>query len=186
MDNKRRSFLSRGWFQIAVLVLGIALAVEFARTSSLNELVSYGLGWQIFAIFIIGAMYSSVLTAAPATVGLVRLAETGLPLWLIVVVGGIGAMLSDLILFGLIKVHFIDALTQKFKKNPHGIYVTLTKIKPFRFLVAMLGAIIIATPIPDEIGLAMMGLGDADWRLVAAIGFIFNMAGIMAVVSLAR
>jgi hypothetical protein len=133
---------------------------------------------ELLAIFFAGFMYSSVLTVAPATIAIVKLAEAGVPLPLLAVVGGAGAMLADLTLFRLLKVSFVDHLLAGLQRAPHGYLAMLFQIKLFRYVLVLIGAIIIATPIPDEVGLALMGMGTAPWFAVAIIGFVFNSLGI--------
>jgi hypothetical protein len=186
VNSSETSLVHRGWFQLLLLGVSIAIAIELTRIPFVFDMQSMGLFAQVFIVFAIGVMYSSVLTVAPATIGLIRLAESGTPILFIALIGGVGAMLGDLTLFKIIKIDFVNRMTDWLKRQSNGTYKELLASRFFRFLLTTLGVIIIATPIPDEIGLALMGLGESNVKFVAVFGFIFNALGILAIVTLAR
>jgi hypothetical protein len=177
--------MQRGWFQLLLLVGSVVSAIVLMRVPFVFEIQNMGVFRELLLVFAIGVMYSSVFTVAPATIGLVRLAEGGTPLLLIAVVGGAGAMLGDLTLFKIIKIDFIDRIVGWLKRRHESTYRELFASPFFRFLFIVLGAIIIATPIPDEIGLALMGIGDSKLKFVAVISFVFNTLGILAIATIA-
>ena len=45
-----------------------------------------------------------------------------------------------------------------------------------------LGAIIIASPLPDELGLVMLGDSKLKYREIAIISYVLNTAGILLIV----
>ena len=45
----------------------------------------------------------------------------------------------------------------------------------------MLGALIIASPLPDELGLAMMGVARIKLRVLIPISLVLNFAGIVLI-----
>ncbi len=184
-QESKTDFVHRGWFQLLLLVGSIVLAVVLMRIPFVFEIQNMGVFREMLIVFAIGVMYSSVFTVAPATIGLVRLAEGGTPLLFIAVIGGAGAMLGDITLFKIIKIDFIDRIVGWLKRRHESTYRELFASSFFRLLFIVLGAIIIATPIPDEIGLALMGIGDSKLKFVAAISFVFNTLGILAIVTIA-
>lgn len=186
-DQKNASQILRSHaLHIPLIIIGIVAAVALGQSTIVAEVAHSGLVGMFVAVLIFGAMYSSILTVAPATVGLVELAHAGVPIPLLALVGGFGATLSDISLFQIIKFGFIDELIAYFQRHSQGAFNRLFKIKLFKFLLVVIGALSIATPIPDEIGLAMMGIGRAKIRTVALVGFVFNTLGIMTIGLLAR
>ncbi len=171
---------------LPLIILSIVVAVALGNSSIVAQAAVSSSAGMIIATLLFGAMYSSVLTVTPATVGLVALAHAGVPVALLAVVGGFGATLSDISLFQIIKFGFIDELITYFQRHSQGAFSRLFRIKLFKLLLVVIGALTIATPIPDEIGLAMMGIGKAKIRTVALIGFVFNTLGIMVIGLLAR
>jgi len=56
----------------------------------------------------------------------------------------------------------------------------------FTWLIPIAGAFIIASPLPDEIGISLMGLSKVkNWHFIL-ITFLLNAIGIFLVVTLAR
>lgn len=186
MHRDRDSFLRSHSFQIALLFLGVAIAVALGRSDLVQSIANSGTTGMVAATFIFGAMYSSMLTVAPATVGLFELAAAGVPIWMLALIGGFGATLTDITLFQIIKLGFIDEVIAHLKRHAEGSLSHLFQIPLVKTLVVIVGAVSIATPIPDEIGLAMMGIGQARWSLVAAMGFVFNTLGIACIGLIAR
>lgn len=180
--------INNGWFQLFLAITGVAVAVLLLRSPAFAAVPEYGVFGQVVAVFIVGLLYSSILTVAPATIGLIKLAEAGVPLPIIACVGGAGAMIGDITLFKLMKVGFIDAIIERIHATHHEGTVAgaVVRLKAFRYGLILLGGLVIATPLPDEIGLALMGFGKAQYRVVAAIGFICNVLGIAAIVALTQ
>ena len=56
----------------------------------------------------------------------------------------------------------------------------------FRFMTPLLGVLIIASPLPDEIGLALLGFSRAKTFQILPIAFIMNFIGIYAIAVIAH
>jgi len=181
-----QNLFSRVSLHIPLLILGIVVAVAIGESKVMNQLAAYGPVGYVLTSFVLGAMYSSLFTVAPATVGFVHLATAGVPVSVMGICGGIGAMLGDLSMFQVIKFGLTDNLVRIFQAHSRGLYEKLFRIRFFKILLVIVGIVIVATPIPDEMGLAIMGLGKARWRTVAIIGFVFNALGIAGIGLLAR
>lgn len=186
MKEQEQYNWSRLLVHVPLILLGVVVAVAIARSGVAQQLAGYGMPGLILGALVCGALYSSIFTVAPATIGFVEFAQTGSPIWIIALCGGVGAMLGDMTLFQVIKIGFIDDLIAHFQRRSQGRYERLFKIRFFKLLLVVIGAIIVATPIPDEIGLAMMGLGRARWKTVMVVSFIFNTLGIASIAFLSR
>jgi len=104
-------------------------------------------------------------------------------IFLTAIVGGAGALLSDLLIFRIIKVSFMDEFKQLSKSPPFKVISNLIekdlskKIKIY-LLYAMAG-IIIASPLPDEVGVSLLaGLTTIRIEKLAIISFLMNTLGI--------
>ena len=127
--------------------------------------------------FLSGVFFTSIFTAAPATVMLYEIAQgwSALPVALI---GALGAVVGDLLIFRFIRDRLTSGLNRKWIKILH--------LSKARFLAAILGGIVIASPLPDELGLALMGLSNVRQRWIIPMSFVFNFLGILAIGLLAR
>jgi len=59
-------------------------------------------------------------------------------------------------------------------------------LRLFRWSMVLFGALVIASPLPDEIGLAMMGLSKVKTLLFIPISFSLNAFGILIIGLIAR
>jgi len=135
--------------------------------------------------FITGGFFVSTFTVAPAAVVLFRLADTFNP-YLIAIFAGAGAVIGDYIIFRFLRDGVFRELRALFHKMG-GSYVTRLLYTPYLFwLMPFIGAIIIASPLPDEVGIGMMGFSKIrTWQFVL-LSFSLNSLGIFVIIALAR
>jgi membrane protein DedA with SNARE-associated domain len=176
--TERQQFIRDGIiFGISVIVAILMLQtriVEYILTDSqfFNDLSS----------FIAGIFFTSIFTSAPATVALAEIAKTN-SIFVVAFFGGLGSLLGDLFLFKFIRHHVtrdikyilsLIKLEERWLQRAHHLH----ELKIFKFLLTFLGAIIIASPLPDELGLMIWGLSHTKTRTVVILSFILNFIGI--------
>jgi|SRR3989344_7342987 len=170
---------------LVIVGASIAFAIFIASAGAAHNLaLSFGeLKW--LGIFIAGIFFTSVFTAAPAAVVLGQFAESThfLPLALL---GGLGAMVGDYIIFYFIKNRISDDISYLLSLSRHKRFPHIFRTRLFRLSLPFLGAVIIASPLPDEIGIAMLGFSKVGDRFFLAISFIMNGLGILAIGWIAR
>jgi len=119
-----------------------------------NLLVSLG----YLGTFLGGIFYAYGFTAAPATAVLLLLAKEQ-NIILAVLIGGIGAVLSDLIIFLFIRYSFMDEI-EKLEKEKVVKYIEKEERIIFghyyRYIFPALAGFLIASPLPSEIGVTML------------------------------
>lgn len=101
-------------------------------------------------------------------------------------IGGIGAVVSDLTIFKLIKFSFMDEFEQLKKEKSfiklNNIFRLKISEKIKLYLMFLFAGLIIASPLPDEVGVTMLaGLSKIDVYKLAILGFIFNSIGIYVI-----
>lgn len=178
MDKRTRNIL----IKTAVFIFSISLAWFLVKSGYLHSLISSILPYQFIAEFIAGMLYTSFLTSPISVAMLLVLAGEGNPI-MITFLGGLGAACGDLLL--------VRVFRDNYKKEVDGVSreLQLQKIDNFlkkfnlEFLIPLLGAIIIASPFPDEIGLLMLGISKLEYRQIALVSFILNSAGILLIVT---
>lgn len=141
--------------------------------------------WGYASAFATGIFFVSVFTVVPASVVLVGLAENLDPM-MIACFGGAGAMLGDLIIFRFLK----DGVYEEIKHLVGKAAVTRTaavfQSRSFAFITPLVGALIIASPLPDEIGIGLMGLSNITPLQFIAISFVLNSVGILAITAVVQ
>ena len=98
-------------------------------------------------------------------------------------------MVGDLVIFSLIKFSFLDEfnklkrekIIEKIKKFTFNHTPTLVK----HYILYLFAGIVIASPLPDEVGVSMLaGLTTINPKKLALISFIFNSIGIFIILVL--
>jgi hypothetical protein len=135
--------------------------------------------------FLAGIFFVSTFTVAPAGLVLYRLAENLHPIE-VALLAGLGAMVGDYIIFRFMKDRVFEELAPLFRQL-HTPYVrTLFRSPYFAWLLPLIGALVIASPVPDEVGVSMLGLSKIrPWQFFA-VTFALNALGIFFVVTAAN
>lgn len=170
-------------FLLLLLVYIVTVALfynEKIQLSFHDFLLSFG----YFGIFLGGIFYSYGFTAAPATAILLTLAKQYNFIYA-GIVGGIGALISDIIIFLFIRYSFIDEI-KKLKKEKIVIFIS-KKIKKLlgsfhRYLLPMTAAFLIASPLPTEVGVALLAtMKGITVRKFLLIAYLLHTLGIFII-----
>jgi hypothetical protein len=169
----------------AIIFLSIIIAVLLVKTGVLGDLLATAGGFKFFGSFIAGIFFTSIFTTAPATVTLGEIARVE-PLWPTVFLGGAGAALGDLLIFGFVKDSLSRNLSALINHFPSRRLRHVFRLKFFRWFIAFLGALVVASPLPDELGLAMMGLSKMKNSVFIPLSFLIDSFGVLIVCLIAR
>ena len=168
---------------LSILSLSILFAIFLSRYEPFHEfLLNFGdLGYV--GAFLAGIMFVSTFTVATGAVILLVLSESLSPIE-IGIVAGLGAVVGDLTIFRFIRDDLVKEVTDiynHFDKDHHIRRVLHTKY--FSWTMPVLGAFIIASPFPDEIGVSLMGISKMKTYQFILVSFILNALGIFLIVS---
>ncbi|MBU2103956.1 hypothetical protein KKD81_02755 [Patescibacteria group bacterium] len=166
---------------LASIALFIVLADTPVAHAMIQQIGSYG----YLGSFIAGIFFVSTFTVAPSGAVLFHLAEQYNPV-LIALTAGAGGVLGDLLIFRFARGDaFVELapITDRIKKHP---IFSLFKSPGFGWFTPVLGALIIASPLPDEAGIALMGLSKIrEWQFML-LTYVLNSTGILIIVLLAQ
>lgn len=165
---------------LAIIALSVFLAITIIKTETLTEILTATQEIKFLGAFIAGIFFTSIFTTAPATVVLAELAQTN-SIFLIALIGGLGALLGDLIIFRFVKDHLSGDFAYLIKQSKSKRLAHLFRLRLFRWLLAFLGALVIASPLPDELGLMMMGMSKIKTAWFIPLSFVLNSLGILAI-----
>ena len=170
---------------LAILAVSIAAAVLLARLGVFETILGATQGTALLGSFVAGLFFTSVLTVAPATVALVALGGALNPVT-IAAIGALGSVIGDLVLFYFVRDRISEDVAALF---PHRRLKRLSRalhLGAFHFLTPVIGFLIIASPFPDELGIAMMGFEKIRTRAFMLLSYTANFLGILIVASLGR
>ncbi|MBI4452492.1 hypothetical protein HY637_03620 [Candidatus Woesearchaeota archaeon] len=142
-----------------------------------NFVISIG----YLGMFIAGAMFAYGFTAAPATAMMLIMAKE-LNIVTAGLIGGLGALAGDLIIFSFIRLSFADEIKKLshekiFKKFNGNIPIHIKK-----YVIPVFAGFIIASPLPDEIGVTLLAAyKHVSVEFFMLISYVLNTIGIFFV-----
>lgn len=177
----------RDLFQdLAIIFFSIVIALFLVKSNVLIDVLESSQKLKWFGSFLAGMFFTSILTTVPATVTLGEIAQNN-SLWLTALFGGLGAVVGDLIIFRFVRDRVGEHLqgllghqtvSQRFK--------ALFRFKTMRWLTFLAGGLIIASPLPDELGIGLLGFSKTKTALFLPLSFACNFIGILIVGLAAR
>lgn len=165
---------------IGLILLSIVVSFIMIKINLLGGLLTATHEIKYLSSFIAGLFFTSIFTTAPAIVALGEMAQSNSVI-VVAIFGALGALIGDLMIFRFVKCDLMGDISYLLKKTHFKRIASIPRLHLFRWVVMFLGAAIIASPLPDELGIAMMGLcGTRTW-IFSSLSLTFNFAGIMAV-----
>jgi hypothetical protein len=165
---------------ILFILIGVIIAFLLSESGVFDEMLSF-LGSSPVIIFLTGIFFTSVFTIAPASVAFAHIAQAT-PVPVVALWGALGALCGDLILFFFIRDKFAVDLERAFKPSLVKHILHSFHFGFIKWISPIIGALIIASPLPDELGLTLMGLSKTRLIVLIPISFVMNMVGIYALV----
>ena len=134
--------------------------------------------------FLAGVFYAFGLTAAPATALIIVIGQRHDILLTALVVGG-GAVVGDLTIFRFIRYSFNDEIEKFREERVMRVLRSRLSRRVTHYLLPMLAFLIIASPLPDEIGVSLLAsLKDISEKKFIFLSFILNTLGIIGILAL--
>ncbi len=176
----------RHLIQDAILLsISIAFAVFISKTGLVVDfLVVFG-DSQTIGVIVAGMLFTSLFTTPPAIARLSVLALR-VPLAQLALLGGLGAMMGDYVLFRFVRDRISEDFRYLLSKPRRGRFAHIFKGHLFKFFVPFIGALIIASPLPDELGVTIMGLSKVRSRYFFVLSLVANIFGVFVIGWIAR
>jgi len=170
---------------LVLVVFSVLIAIILAKTGALQDLITSTQEVRFIGSFIAGIFFVSVFTAAPATVVLGEIAQSNSVIT-VAILGGLGALIGDLIIFRFVKDRVSEHFNYLIKISRSERFFSIFKLKLFRWVIPFVGALIIASPLPDEIGVTMLGLSKMKNSYFILLSFALNSAGVLIIGLIAK
>jgi len=162
---------------LIILALSIAFAIWLHGSTAFEHILVASRESKFLASLVGGLFFTSIFTTAPAIVILVDVAHYSSPIY-VALIGGVGALIGDLIMFKFLRDRLAKDFYALFHIDMNQRYFRLPR---FRWLIFILAGIVIASPFPDELGLAMLGFSNTSTKLVIPLSLVFNSLGIFVI-----
>src|SRR3989344_2028688 len=171
---------------IAIIVLSVLVAVLLVRMDVLASLLISTAEMRVLGAFIAGMFFTSIFTTAPAIAALAEISFLQ-GMFATALFGAMGSVVGDLIIFRFIRDRFSEHVSEIVThQNVWRRFHLLFKRRFFRWITFFVGGFILASPLPDELGIAVLGFSKMRVKYFAILSFIFNFFGILAIGLVAR
>jgi len=166
-------------FLLLFITFLIAYLLFYERTHPQfhDFVISLGYG----GTFIAGALFAYGFTAAPATAILLILAKEQ-NILLAGFIGGFGALIGDLIIFNFIRHSFADEIKKLSREKVVKYINHKTPSLLRKYLLPVTAGLIIASPLPDEIGVSLIAASrNISMKIFSIVSYMLNTAGIFII-----
>lgn len=136
----------------------------------------------LFGAFLGGMMYVSTFTFSAGVLTLLVLAPS-YNIFLITAVASAGALTSDLLIFKFVSDDLDSEIRDIWNRLGGRHVMRVLHIKIFSWLLPLIGALIVASPFPDELGISLMGLSKMRASRFIPLVFFLNSIGIFLIIA---
>lgn len=164
---------------LGIIALSILVAILLANSSALEIFLSSIGEKRLIGSFFAGFLFTSVFSAAPAAVLLGELAQAN-SVWLVALTGALGAVAGDYIIFRFVRDRLTLDMLSLLQQRKRRLKKIL-RLPSARWVLAIVGFLVVASPLPDELGIALLGFAKTKHRIFFLISFIANFLGILAI-----
>ena len=175
-------FINYKYKGLTLVFISILLTIILSGNDFLNQTILDVSTIPIIGSFIAGILYVSASTAPFGVFLLLGLSKT-LSAVEVAIIAGLGGAVADFVLFRFFKGDLIGEITPIYNKLGGRHLTRLMYHKYFRWSLPIIGAIIIASPFPDELGISLMGLTKIKNYQFIVLSFILDAVGVFLLVS---
>lgn len=175
--------------KLLTLLASIAAAYILFRADFFKEFALVFNSPGYISIFLAGFLFAYGFTA-PFAVGFFISLAPQLNIFAAALLAGAGALIADLIIFQFIRTSFQDEfdklkLTQLFQKVA-ALFDNHLSDKLKKYLLWSIAGFLIASPLPDEFGVSLIGgFTNLDKKVFSVISYLLNTIGILVILALA-
>ena len=171
---------------IIIVVFSVILAIYIQRLAGVDSLLSFftNIYYVIPAAFLTGVLFSFTFTVAIATSVFIILGDTSINPFLIAIVGGLGAVFGNSLTYKFFKNDIIKDLKALEPKYAKEITRRIFKSKLFIWILPYVAALLLASPLPDEIGIFLLAGSRLRYANFFLLSFFSQTTGILVIVLL--
>lgn len=171
-------------FDAAAIVASIFFAMWLTSSGILGRTLVYVGDLRFVESFIAGILFTSAFTTAPAIVILGNIAQHSSPTS-VALVGAMGAVFGDLLLFSFIRDRVSEDLFSLLGENGAQRVRKIFERRLFHWFSPLVAGFIIASPLPDEMAVLLLGFANTRTPIFVLYSFVANFIGIFLVCWLA-
>lgn len=170
---------------LTAVLISIFIAIFLGTSETFKSWLLHLGSLEYIGALIAGSFFVSSFTAAISIVVIATMTENINPMAL-ALIGGVGAAIGDYMIFKLVRSHLQDELAMLFGKDGTSYVKHVLRSKYISWTLPIIGAFIIASPLPDELGVSLLGISKMSEAKFILISYISNAVGILMIASVAK
>jgi len=170
---------------LTLFLISIIFSILLSRYEPLNTFLLNLGNWGYIGAFFAGILFVSTFTVATSAVILLILAERLSPIE-IGIIAGLGGVVGDFTIFRFVKDGLLSEITPIYNSWGGRHLTTMLRKKYLSWTLPVIGALIIASPFPDEIGVSLMGITKIKTYQFILLSFVLDIVGVFLFVVSAR
>lgn len=175
--------------KLLAMILCIIFSYILFRTHFFIEFAKLLNSHGYLSIFLAGLLFSYGFTA-PFAVGFFVSLAPQINIFLAAPLAGVGAMLSDFLIFDFIRMSFQDEFD---KLKLHWLFQKIKQLsdnhltdKVKKYILWTFAGFLIASPLPDEFGVSLIsGFTSINKKIFSLISYTLNTTGILIILAIA-
>ncbi len=172
---------------LVLVIIGIIASIWLIYNPEILISLTVKEEFGYLSAFILGLIYPTGVTTAASIVGFYIIGNTLNP-YLLAIVGSIGAIITDFLIFHFIRhklLDYFDKFANKFSKISINIWrYKVNNHKYLKHLVPLFAGFLIASPIPTEIAIGIFAAIKFKMKWFLLYAFLFHALSIFVIVQL--
>lgn len=167
---------------LTLFFVGLVVAFSLSRFEVFHNFLLNLNSLGYLGAFLAGVLFVSTFTVATGAVILLVLAEK-LSAIEIGLIAGAGGVIGDLLIFRFVKDNLEEEIKPLYESLGGNHLTKILHTKYFKWTFPVFGALVIASPLPDELGVSLLGLSKLKTYQFIFLSFLLNALGIFLVIS---
>ncbi|OGL52199.1 hypothetical protein A3K55_00020 [Candidatus Shapirobacteria bacterium RBG_13_44_7] len=169
---------------LSFFLLALIATALFSRTPLFSQLIFFLKDFGYLSAFFAGMLFTTTFGVAASGLILSNLIQD-FPLIGVLFFGALGALVADILVFLFVRNQAHLHVTPAYKHYSHrSHFYKILHTHYFSWTLPVIGTLIMASPLPDELGVSLLGLSDIALSKFIVISFISHSIGIFSLVSL--
>lgn len=180
---KKSSHHRRRHHNLLLLITGVIAAIILANSPFFSQVISSldSVPWLV--AFIGGMLFASTFTLATGGLILIKLSAVYSPIFLIIL-GGIGAVTCDSIIFHLFRHKVSSHISPIYQELIHKSHLhRILHTHYFAWTLPVVGAFIMASPLPDELAISLLGISRTSFTKFFWMAFFSHLLGMSTLIA---
>ena len=163
--------------------IGLIVTVWLAQGNGLETALS-GLGMYRFVVIAAaGILFVTPFTAPIGGLMLSILAKQT-PIWQVIALSGASAVAADMTILHALNTELLEEIEDIFNEFHGRKLIHIFHSKMFRWTLPLLVIFIIATPLPDDLAIGLLGISRVSAHRFVLSSYMLNSLGIIGMIGL--